>query len=240
MSREIETKAYLVNSIDETIEKIKSFKEYKILDNFNFLYKQDVYYSLDGKIPKESLNSIRLRKEGEFGPFSKKEMDELLKKYKDILFIGDGPSEFKAQNVKNTTYTLTMKEKMSDVFVENNKEYETTFSKPEVMNLLLKRVNYKPYFNKIKKSIGTMLEAEDKFYLHIEFVNCYFSSVKQQYGPLLETEIIFEDDCTQEQYDSAMKKINEFYEKLGLTDKIEKRSWGEISRDLEKANECIQ
>lgn len=217
MGSEIEMKAKLKLSLVDTIEKIE--KSRFNMDGFVKLYKQDAYYSIGGEKPKDISDAVRIRKEGDLG--SKKSCTDA-----EEQFLLNHSEE-----CDNVTYSLTMKEKEFDGFVENNKEYETTFKKPEVIHKLLEKAGYKQYFNKIKKSIGTYVFVNDgpvghRTFLHTEFVNV--SSNGKESGIYLETEATFEDDVPKKQYEYVKSLLNELYETLDLTDNLDSRSWASI------------
>ena len=222
MGSEIEMKSKINANIGNILEKIDSIPEYKFYNDFDLLYKQDVYYSLNGKKPNDISEAVRLRKEGDLGAYdigltaADNFLDKLVNAKKEDI----------DKNIRNTTYSLTMKEKINDGFVEKNKEYETTFKKPEIIHRLLEKVGYKQYLNKIKKSLGCYVVVNNEIYLHLEFVEVIINDKSS--GIYLETEVTFEDDVTDNQYEKIKNCIETLYKNLDMTKTLDDRSWPTI------------
>lgn len=224
MGSEIEMKAVLTDSLHDTLKRISMFEDYKLNEEFVCLYKQDVYYSADGKKPADISDAVRLRKEGDFG--TKRHFEPAVDAFLMQTISGKDQLD---KGLLNTTYSLTMKEKFLDGFIERNKEYETTFKNPEVIHRLLDKAGFKQYLNKIKHSLSCYLIVEDKYYLHLEFVSV---GIDNKFTPIyLETEATFDDDVSEEQYEKIKSLLNELYERLGITD-FDYRTWPNIIADI--------
>lgn len=228
---EIEMKAPLNADQLEALLTKEKIKNYTFSSQRELLIKSDIYYSFGGERLKKPKNIVRIREESTFDSIKIDQAKAFVLEVNGRNITTDAINlftfackyffDFRVNPLtSNSNSFLTIKRKHTDEFgVETNDEKESKVSDKESLFALLGIVNFKPYFEKIKRSIS--------FYageMHLEIVSVNASDV------YLEIEIcIPEKDTSSATVEAAQKTIKDFFkDALGITT-FDSRSWAEIS-----------
>lgn len=221
---EVEMKAKITKDLAEQIinDKVEGFKINRG-GGWTPFYKKDTYYSLNGEMPQEIKNIIRIRQQSTVDSQSHNIFDAIING--KIKYLSPVPGMSK-------TFLTTKRKNVDEFGVERNEEIEGPMfdTTVEAFENAMKVANFAPYFVKEKTAASFyVLEESTKYEMHCEIVNV------NGVGPYLEIEC-FADDKLYRMHKGCFKStekakefIQRYFRAIGITE-FETKNWIELTK----------